>query len=109
MRYNFTSTATIKRLVNDGGDNRQSTMTLITGVSYRGYFAPISPMKGVEVLDVVDQQYQFTTDGKADIVSGDQLIINGLTYGVKGVAKYKQLSQHIANVSLSLVTDNDGI
>jgi hypothetical protein len=108
-RFNYNATAAIKRLVNDGGGNTQSTVTTLTGVSYRGYFSPIALTKGIEVLGVADQLFQFVTEGKNDIRSGDQLIINGLTYGVRGVARYRNLSQDILNCSLNLVTDNDGI
>jgi hypothetical protein len=108
QRYNYTTKVTINRQVKDVNTN-QSTMTLVSGVSYWGYFAPVTQYKGVQVVDAIDQQYQFTTDDRADIRAGDQLIIGGVIYGVKGVAKYIQKSQWQLVASLSLNIDDDGV
>lgn len=104
MRYNFSTTATQKRLGAYSSD--KASYATVSGVTLIGYFAPITPTDGVDVVSMIDQGYQFVTDGPTDIRPNDQLTISSIVYGVKGVQRFTQLSQDVLICSLTKVVTN---
>lgn len=98
MRYNYNSIITVERQVDINAN--QSDYTAVVGVQYRGYFAPSALTMSVGPVEAASQQYLLITDGQNDIREGDRLTIDGEVYGVKGVARYRQLQQYILNCTL---------
>lgn len=104
-RYNFTSQAsTVKRLGAYASD--KATYATVSGFTPLGFFTPITPFNATDQIEIVDQGYQFITDGPTDIRANDQLTIDGAVYGVKGIQRNRQLSQDILTVTLTKIITN---
>lgn len=102
MRYNYNTPATIKRL--GAYSSGKSTKADVAGTIF-GQFRPISKVgqygaDRVSGMGVVGQSFIFITDGRKDIRTTDQLTINAENYNVKGVARYKQMSQDVLSIML---------
>ena len=85
MRYNYNSTATIKRLGNYSGG--KSTFAAVAG-DIRGYFTPASNAQTGLSLGIIGQAYEFHTDSQKDIKVNDILTISSVDYGVQGVSVF---------------------
>lgn len=89
MRYNHnTQVTTVKRLGSYSSD--KATYATVSSFTPLGYFAPITAFNAQDQIEVVDQGYQFVTDGYIDIRANDQLTINSVVYGVKGIQRFNQ-------------------
>jgi len=97
MRYNYDTSVTLTRLSDTTAD--QSAYSAVPG-TILGFFSPVSKTMAIVNGGVINQEYQFVTDGSADIRDGDKMVINGIAYGVKGSARFKQLSQDILVCSI---------
>lgn len=90
IRYNYTSEATVFKLTTYAS-GKTAFLESVTPV--RGFFGPTVMTHVVDTASFIDQQYQFTCDGRSSIEEGDQLVIDLVRYTVKGVARHRQLSQ----------------
>lgn len=97
FRYNYTTTATIKR---QSYTADKSTYATVAGTVF-GYFGPTTPTEGVGAQTIISQAYQFVTDGPNDIRANDRLVIDSVEYGVKGVQRFTQLSQDVLICTLN--------
>lgn len=102
MRFNYSTSATQKRLATYSGN--KSSFAAVSG-TIRGFFAPMEPSQKTEALGIIDQAFEFTTDGYKDIQVNDILTISSKDYGVKGVARYTMGSQDILRCVLQLIAN----
>jgi len=84
-RFNFTATATKKRL------SYASSKGTYSGTStFDGSFEPIDNDKNAIALGILGQAWSFVTDGDADILASDILTIASVDYQVRGVRRFNQ-------------------
>lgn len=89
LRSNFTTDAEVFRSSYVGDISSYSS----TGNTYCGFFQPVDPDDNTIALRIQGQAYSFHTDGDADIVQNDKLLIDGVEYRVRGVRRHFMGSQ----------------
>ena len=102
MRFNYNTSATIKRLATYAGG--KSSYASVSG-TIRGFFIPVEPSQKTAALGIVDQAYEFTTDGNKDIRVNDIVTVSNVDYGVKGLARYTMGSIDNLKVTLQLIAN----
>jgi len=102
MRFQFTFSATVKRLATYASN--KSSYASVAG-TIRGFFAPAQNYQAVQQLGIIGQAYEFTTDGHKDIRVNDILTIDSVDYGVQGVARYKMGAQDFLRCTLNLLVN----
>lgn len=90
MRGLFNAIATVKRLSAYSGN--KSTMEVVPDFSVEGFFKPIENNDSLIDLSIVGQAYQFECESYNDLRAGDILVIDGVEYGIKGLAQYTMKS-----------------
>lgn len=102
MRFHYNKSATVKRLATYSGN--KSAFASVAG-TIRGFFIPLEPSQKTEALGIIDQAYEFTTDGQKDIKVNDTLTIDSIEYRVKGVARYTMFGQDVLKCTIQLMTN----
>lgn len=102
MRFQFTTSATVKRLANYSGN--KSSYASVSG-TILGFFTPAQNYQAVQQLGIIGQAYEFTTDGHKDIRVNDILTIDSVDYGVQGVARYRMGAQDFLRCTLNLLVN----
>jgi hypothetical protein len=97
-RFNFNTSAALWRHVYSGD---KSTLT-DQSTTYEGFFQPIDADQNTVALGIVSQAYQFVTDGDADIVASDMLVIDSVQYRVRGVRRNQMKRQDFITCIMEL-------
>lgn len=87
MFSQFDTVAQIKKL--SSYSSGKASYSSASG-AIEGFFTPMAPDMQVQALGIESQAYQFVTDQDQDIDANDILVIDSVSYGVKGISLYRQ-------------------